>query len=53
MDYYGCVDVTDMPLKVFSKADEYEHVLRIVMQALGLSSAVSEDEDKDVDAAKN
>lgn len=53
MDYYGCFDVTDMPLKVFSKADEYEHVLRIVMQALGLSSAVSEDEDKDVDAAKN
>lgn len=53
MDYYGCVDVTDMPLKVFSKADEYEHVLRIVMQALGLSSTVSEDEDKDIDAAKN
>lgn len=51
MEYYGCVDVTDMPLKVFSKADEYQHVLRIVMQALGLSSSVNEDED--IDAAKN
>ena len=51
MEYYGCVDVTDMPLKVFSKADEYQHVLRIVMQALGLASSVNEDED--IDAAKN
>ncbi len=51
MDYYGCVDVTDMPLKVFSKADEYQHVLRIVMQALGLASSVNENED--IDAAKN
>lgn len=51
MDYYGCVDITDMPLKVFSKADEYQHVLRTVMQALGLSSAVSDDDD--LTAAKN
>ena len=51
MEYYGCVDVTDMPLKVFSKADEYQHVLRIVMQALGLASPVNETED--IDAAKN
>lgn len=51
MEHYGCVDVTDMPLKVFSKADEYQHVLRIVMQALGLASPVNEDED--IDAAKN
>lgn len=51
MEYYGCVDVTDMPLKVFSKADEYQHVLKIVMQALGLSSPVNDDED--INAAKN
>ena len=37
MEYYGCVDVTDMPLKVFSKPDEYQHVSRIVMQALGIA----------------
>lgn len=51
MEYYGCVDVTDMPLKVFSKADEYQHVLRIVMQALGLATTVNDDEELEV--AKN
>jgi hypothetical protein len=45
MEYYGCVDVTEMPLKVFSKADEYQHVSRIVMQALGLAAGVSDDEE--------
>lgn len=51
MDYYGCVDVTDMPLKVFNKADEYQHVSRIIMQALGLASSVNDDEE--LEAAKN
>lgn len=51
MDYYGCVDVTDMPLKVFAKSDEYQHVSRIVMQALGLTGPASDDED--LEAAKN
>lgn len=51
MKYYGCVDVTEMPLKVFPKADEYQHVSRIVMQALGLASAVNDDEE--LEAAKN
>lgn len=45
MKHYGCVDVTEMPLKVFSRADEYQHVSRIVMQALGLAAAVNDDED--------
>ncbi len=51
MDYYGCVDVTDMPLKVFPRADEYQHVSRIVMQAIGLASAVNDDEE--LEAGKN
>lgn len=51
MEYYGCVDVTEMPLKVFPRADEYQHVSRIVMQALGLASAVNDDEE--LEAAKN
>ena len=45
MKYYGVVDVTDMPLKVFPTADEYQHVSRIVMEALGLIAGVSDDED--------
>lgn len=51
MKYYGCADVTEMPLKVFTKADEYQHVSRIVMQALGLASAVGDEEE--LEAAKN
>ena len=51
MDYYGCVDVTDMPLKVFSKADEYSYMIRNVWKILGLSSEINEEED--LDAAKN
>ena len=51
MKYYGCADVTEMPLKVFPKADEYQHVSRIVMQALGLVSTVGDEEE--LEAAKN
>ena len=51
MKYYNCVDVTDMPLLVFPKTDEYAHVTRIVMQALGLADAESEDEE--LEDAKN
>lgn len=51
MEYYGCVDFTEMPLKVFSKSDEYQHVLRMVMQALGLASTVNDDEE--LNDAKN
>lgn len=51
MAYYKCNDISEMPLKVFPKADEYQHVSRIVMQALGLASAVNDDED--LDEAKN
>lgn len=51
MDYYKCVDVTEMPLLVFPKADEYQHVLKIVMQALGLQSPVTDEDD--LEDAKN
>lgn len=51
MEYYGCTDFTDMPLKVFPHSDEYQHVSKIVMQALGLASAVSDEEE--LEAGKN
>ncbi len=50
MKHYGAVDVTDMPLKVFASADEYQHVSKIVMQALGLAASTDEE---DLSAAKN
>ena len=40
-----------MPLKVFSRADEYQHVSRFVMQALGLME--TPDDSAEMDAAKN
>ena len=51
MEYYGCVDVTEMPSKVFSGGDEYNQLVRIVMKALGLTNEV--DDKVDLDAAKN
>lgn len=51
MKHYNCVDITEMPLKVFPKADEYQHVSRMVMKVLGLSSEIDDSEDQE--AAKN
>lgn len=51
MKHFNCVDITEMPLKVFPKADEYQHVSRMVMKALGLSSEI--DDGEDMEAAKN
>ena len=54
MAYYDCDDITDMPLRVFPKMDEYAYVNRVVMAALGL---ISEPEDESgnslIEEAKN
>lgn len=50
MDYYGCVDVTDMPLKVFPRTDDYIQVMETVMKVLGVTPP---DEDEDLQTAKN
>jgi hypothetical protein len=52
MQHYNCVDITEMPLLVFSRADEFEHVVRIVMAALGLGD-FGEDETEKIEQAKN
>ena len=52
MKHYNCVDVTEMPLVVFPKANYFEHVLRIVMQALGLGD-FAEDDEETIKEAKN
>ena len=51
MEYYNCIDFTDMPLAVFPNSKEYQHVNRIVMQALGLGNEIGDEED--LNAAKN
>lgn len=51
MKYYKCNDITEMPLHVFPKTDEYQHVMRIVLQALGITAPV--DDGEELEAAKN
>lgn len=46
MKFYGCVDVTEMPEKVFCRADEFASVTRIIMALLGLGGQLSEEEEK-------
>lgn len=53
MAYYGCHDITEMPLHVFPRADEFAHVMNIVMKALGLSNDLDDSDEKDLDEAKN
>lgn len=53
MEYFGCVDITDMPFKVFPTAEEYSHVSREVMKALGMLESDEEKNEKDIEAAKN
>lgn len=52
MEHYHCVDVTEMPLLVFSRSDEYTHVNRIVMAALGIGEYTVEDRET-IEEAKN
>lgn len=52
MDYYKCVDVTQMPLLVFRRADEYAYVMRVVLTALGLIDGDNNEEDT-IEEAKN
>lgn len=54
MKFFDCQDITEMPLKVFPRADEYAHVSRVVMAALGMGPAeVPQDNDIEVNDAKN
>lgn len=48
MKHFDCVDVTEMPLKVFSKGDEFSQAIKIVFAALGISKM-----EEDIDSAKN
>jgi uncharacterized protein (DUF1330 family) len=51
MAFHDCHDITEMPRLVFSRTDEYKHVVRVVLAALGLSDA--ETEENTLESAKN
>lgn len=59
MEFYGCHDISDMMDHVFPKPDEYMHVSKVVMAALGINvdrfddSDGDDDENSDLEAAKN
>lgn len=56
MDYFGVHDIVDMVDAVFPTADEYAHVSKFVMAALGLGPAIQEEKPSDEEAisdAKN
>lgn len=52
MAHYKCQDITEMPMAVFSRADEFAHVSRIVMAALGITGPANSHKD-DLNDAKN
>lgn len=54
MKFYNCQDISEMPLKVFPRSEEFAHVNRVVMAALGLGGAAPEDTpEKEIEDAKN
>lgn len=53
MEFFDCLDVTDMPVKMFT-SEEYGEVARMVNKVLGLTDDVEDEEDKeDIEIAKN
>ena len=54
MKFFECNDITEMPMKVFPKSDEYTCVSRAVMAALGLiDEPTKEETNKTIDEVKN
>lgn len=51
MEFFGCVDITDMPLKVFPDNKEFAHVSRQVLRVLNLTDEDSDE--KELEDAKN
>lgn len=53
MAFYKCADITEMPLKVFPENDEYAHVQRAVLEVLGMLEPEEQQNEKEVNDAKN
>ena len=54
MKFFDCYDISEMAAKVFPRADEWSHVNRAVMAALGLNREPgSDDMESDINEAKN
>ena len=53
MEFYKCYDITEMPLKVFSKNEEYSYVFDAVMTTLGIIRDDAEEAPDEMEEAKN
>lgn len=51
MEFFGCVDITEMPLKVFPDNKEYLYVSQQVLKVLNLTDA--DDDEQEIEDAKN
>ena len=51
MEFFGCADITEMPLKVFPDNKEYAHVSGQVLKVLNLAD--EEPDEKELEDAKN
>lgn len=52
MKYYECIDVTEMPMKMFTQK-EYGEVIKMVNRVLGIDDEDEEEQKDDLDSAKN
>ncbi len=53
MDFFGCHDYSDMPIKVFPNPKEYSEVTEKVLGALGITADNEEDAEEEIEDAKN
>lgn len=52
MKFYDCIDVTEMPVKVFTQK-EYAEVIKMLNHVLGIDDEDEEEQQDDLDSAKN
>ena len=52
MKFYDCIDVTEMPVKVFTQK-EYSEVIKMLNHVLGIDDEDEEEQKDDLESAKN
>lgn len=52
MKFYDCIDVTEMPVKIFTQK-EYSEVIKMLNHVLGIDDEDEEEQQDDLESAKN
>lgn len=52
MKFYDCIDVTEMPVKIFTQK-EYSEVIKMLNHVLGIDDEDEEEQKDDLESAKN